>query len=641
MKGLSLSYGARSLFDNQSFTIGPTDRIGLVGANGTGKSTLLKVLMGLIKPDGGELIFRRKARLGYLPQDLVGSYEGSVLDNVMRAVPGRDALSDRLHSTEAALAEAKEEAEQLELAQSLADLHEELDHFDEHYGAHRAETILVGLGFRPEQLSDPLSTFSGGWRMRAALAGLLLQDPDLLLLDEPTNHLDLPTLTWLDAFLRRSNKARVLICHDRAFLDRQVNRIVSLEIEGIKTWPGNYEAYQKARAVEAEVLMNAAVKQEHQKEHLKKFIERFRYKASKARQVQSRIKTLEKLKEVQTLEERDVVSFRFPEVPSSGREVATFKGVSFAYGPNRVYDRLDATLLRGQRVAVVGLNGAGKTTLLKLLSGELKAEAGEIKLGHGVVPGYYAQHHADTLDAKSTILDEIWSLAPDKAQSWVRSVLGSFLFSGDDVEKRIGVLSGGEKARVALARLLVKPANLLVMDEPTNHLDLDSSEALIDALEGYGGTLIFVTHNRSFLDRIATHVWDVRDRTVVPFPGNLAEYLEHLELENARKEKGGAPASPGAAPEKSKDKKRLEAEARQAKSAKTGPLKKEIATLELRIAELEKAQREREAQLVDPDFAKDFARAKPVMDAHRDAAEELEAALTRWEAAQKELEALA
>jgi ATP-binding cassette subfamily F protein 3 len=639
VKALSLSYGARALFDNASFTIGSQDRIGLVGANGTGKSTLLKLLTGLIKPDGGELVFRRKARLGHLPQDLPATQEGTVLDAVMRAVPGRDGMAERLHATEAALAEAREEAEQLELAQSLADLHEELDHFDEHYGAHRAEAILAGLGFKPDALYQPLATFSGGWRMRAALAGLLLQDPDLLLLDEPTNHLDLPTLTWLDGFLRRSTKARVLICHDRAFLDRQVNRIVSLEIEGIKSWPGNYEAYQKARAVEAEQLMNAAVKQEQQREHLKRFIERFRYKASKARQVQSRIKVLEKMSTVQTLEERDVVSFRFPEVASSGREVATFKAVSKAYGPTQVYDRLDATLLRGQRVAVVGLNGAGKTTLLKILAHELEPDSGEVKLGHGVVPGYYAQHHADTLDPRSTILEEIWALAPDKPQSWVRSVLGSFLFSGDDVEKRIGVLSGGEKARVALARLLVKPANLLLMDEPTNHLDLDSSEALIDALEGYGGTLLFVTHNRSFLDRLATHVWDVRDRTVVPFPGNLSEYLEHLELE-VLKSTGGDSAAPKGE-ERKRDRKRIEAEARQAKSAKTGPLKKEIAALELRIAELERQQREREGQLVDPDFAKDFARARPVMDAHRDAAEELEGALQRWEAAQKELEALA
>jgi ATP-binding cassette subfamily F protein 3 len=639
VKDLSLSYGERVLFDRSSFTLGPNDRVGLVGANGTGKSTLLKILIGELKPDGGEIIFRRNSRVGYLPQDLVVKAEGSVLDTVMRSVPGRGGLSDRLHATEGALSEAREEAEQLELAQSLADLHEELDHFDDHYGAHRAGAILAGLGFTA--IDRPLAEFSGGWRMRAALAGLLLQDPDLLLLDEPTNHLDLPTLAWLDGFLKRSKKARVLICHDRSFLNRQIDRVLSLEIEGIKTWPGDYEAYQAARAVEAEVLMKQAARQEAQRAQLKKFIDRFRAKATKARQVQSRIKMLDKMSTVQTLEERDTVSFRFPQIPASGREVATFKDVTFSYD-RPIYEHLDATLLRGQRVAVVGLNGAGKTTLLKLLASELKPQGGEVVVGHGVIMGYYAQHHADTLDARSTILDEIWKLAPDKAQSWVRGVLGSFLFSGDDVEKKIGVLSGGEKARVALARLLVKPANLLVMDEPTNHLDLDSSEALIDALEDYSGTLIFVTHNRSFLDRLATQVWDVRDRRVIPYPGNLAEYLEHLEREAAQKRGQAAfSADSGAVAQKSSLspllRKRMEAEARQAKSAKTGPLKKEISTLEGRIAELEAAQKEREGQLVDPAFASDFAKARPVMDAHREAAEELEEAYARWETAQREL----
>jgi ATP-binding cassette subfamily F protein 3 len=609
-----------------------------VGANGTGKSTLLKILIGDLKPDGGEIVLRRKARMGYLPQDLVTKAEGTVLENVMQSVPGREGLSERLLTTEAALSEAKAEGDQLELAQALADLHEELDHFDEHYGAHHARAILAGLGFPADLHDRPLAEFSGGWRMRAALAGLLLQDPDLLLLDEPTNHLDLPTLAWLDAFLRRSKKARVLICHDRAFLNRQIDRVLSLEIEGVKTWPGDYEAYQSARAIEAEVLMKQAARQEAQRAQLKKFIDRFRAKATKARQVQSRIKMLEKQTVVQTLEERDTVSFRFPTVASSGREVATFKDVTFSYD-RPIYEHLDATLLRGQRVAVVGLNGAGKTTLLKLLASELKPQAGEVIVGHGVILGYYAQHHADTLDARSSILDEIWKLAPDKAQSWVRGVLGSFLFSGDDVEKKIGVLSGGERARVALARLLVKPANLLVMDEPTNHLDLDSSEALIDALEDYSGTLIFVTHNRSFLDRLATHVWDVRDRRVIPYPGNLAEYLEHLEKEAAGEKV--APDAAGVAGKPAKDRKRIEAEARQAKSAKTGPLKKEIAGLEAKIAEIETAQKEREAQLVDPSFAADFAKARPVMDAHRDAAEELEAAYARWEAAQRELSELA
>ena len=641
---LSLSYGSKTLFDGASFAIGPNDRVGLIGANGTGKSTLLKILTGTLKPDSGELVFRRRMRLGYLPQDLSALPSGTLLESVLSAVPGRDALEVSLTTTEAALAEAKDEAEQLELAQTLADLHEEADHFDAHYGPHRAGTILAGLGFKSDEFGKDAETFSGGWRMRAALAGLLLQDPDLLLLDEPTNHLDLPTLTWFDAFLRRSRKALVLISHDREFLDRQINRVLSLEPEGVRTYTGDYESYQKQRAVEVEQLLARAGKAAERRAELEVFINRFRAKASKAAQVQSRIKQLDKMEVIQVREERATLGFRFPEVPSSGREVATFTDITKSYGDHVVYQHLSASLQRGQKVAVVGLNGAGKTTLLKLLAGEIEPTHGTITFGHNVSLGYYAQHHAETLDKSKTILEEIWSLAPDKAQSYVRGVLGSFLFSGDDVDKRIGVLSGGEKARVALARLLLKPANLLVMDEPTNHLDLDSSEALIDALEGYGGTLIFVSHNRSFLNRLATHVWDVRDRQVVPYPGNLEEYLQHLELERSQKdeaEEQGAVGGGGRPAVKSeKERKRLEAEARQKKSGLSAPLKKEIATLEQRIAAIEAAQQQREAQLVDPAFAADFAKSRPVIDAHREAATELEGAYHRWESAQRELENL-
>ncbi len=656
VQNLSLAYGKKALFTETSFSIGPTDRIGLVGANGTGKSTLLKILVGQVTPDSGTLTWRRRARWGYLPQDLSALPPGSLVDSVLSTVPGRDTLDERLKATEAALGEAKDEAEQLELAGTLAELHEEADHFDEHYGRHRAEAILAGLGFKQAELARPTDTFSGGWRMRAALAGLLLQDPDLLLLDEPTNHLDLPTLAWFDAFLKRSRKALVLISHDRGFLNRQINRVLSLEVEGLKSWAGNYDEYRRLRALEFEQLIAQSERQSARRAEMEAFINRFRAKASKARQVQSRIKLLEKQEVVKVNEERKTVGFRFPEVARSGREVATFENVRKAFpnggteatsrgghaqreaasqqGENVIYDGLNATLLRGDRVAVVGANGAGKTTLLKALAGELPIDGGSISLGHGVVLGYYAQHHGETLDRTNTIIEEMMALVPDKPQSTVRATLGAFLFTGDDVDKKIGVLSGGERARVALAKLLLKPANLLVMDEPTNHLDLDSSEALIEALEGYGGTLIFVSHNHSFLNALATQVWDVRDRTVVPYPGNLEEYLQHLDLQAA-----GEPAAiagqAGAKGPSEKDRKRMEAEARQAKSAKTGPLKKEVAAIEARIAELEKAQKEREGQLVDPAFAADFAKARPVMDAHRVAAEELEERYARWEEVQK------
>ena len=642
VQGLSLSYGSKTLFDASSFTIGPTDRIGLVGANGTGKSTLLKVLMGQVTPDNGTLTFRRKSRVGYLPQDLQALPEGSLVDAVMSTVPGREGLDERLIAAEQQLNATSNVDEQMELAAELAELHEERDHFDEHFGKHRAEQILLGLGFKVADFSRVTTEFSGGWRMRAALAGLLLQDPDLLLLDEPTNHLDLPTLAWFDAFLKRSRKAMVLISHDRGFLNRQINKVTSLETEGVRTWSGNYEDYRRQRAEEYERLLVQADKVANRRKELETFINRFKAKASKASQAQSKMKQLAKLETVQLHEDRATVSFTFPVVAQSGREVVKFTGIRKAFGEKVIYDGLDAQVLRGQRIAIVGLNGAGKTTLLKILAGELEADAGDVQLGHNVVLGYYAQHHADTLDKHHTIIEEMLELVPDKPQSFVRSVLGSFLFSGDDVDKKIGVLSGGERARVALAKLLLKPANLLVMDEPTNHLDLDSSEALIEALEEYTGTLMFVSHNRSFLDALATHVWDVRDQKVVPYPGNLADYLLHLDGEASARARGEAVEVKAEAKGQptEKDRKRVEAEARQVRSQRMGPLKKEITRLEARIAELEAAQKERERQLVDPAFMADYEKSRPVLDAHQKAGAELEAAMARWEAASSELASL-
>lgn len=639
---LSLSYGKKALFDDAAFTIGPTDRIGLVGANGTGKSTFLKILVGQVAADDGSITFRRNARVGYLAQELQTLPDGPLVDAVLSSVPGRDSLDERLRVTEQLLADATAEEEQLELAATLAELHEERDHFDEHYGRHRAERILLGLGFQLGELDKATSQFSGGWRMRAALAGLLLQDPDLLLLDEPTNHLDLPTLAWFDGFLKRSRKALVLISHDREFLNRQINRVVSLEVEGLRTWTGNYEDYRRLRAEEAERLLATAEKIETRRAQLQAFVDRFRAKASKASQAQSKMKQLEKLETVEVHRERATVGFSFPATTPPGRDVVKVSGLRKAFGPHVVYENLDALLLRGQRVALTGLNGAGKTTLLKLITGELEPDGGTITLGHNVQLGYYAQHHADTLDRSRTILEEIMSLVPDKPQAWVRSVLGSFLFSGDDVDKKIGVLSGGERARVALARLLVKPANLLIMDEPTNHLDLDSSEALIEALQAYDGTLLFVSHNRSFLDALATHIWDVRDRRLTPFMGSMAEYLTKLDAEaKAREEAGEGPArSDGGAKSNEKERKRLEAEARQERSRRLTPLKRELEKLEARIAQLEAEQKTREAQLADPEFAKDYGASGPVFAAHREAARELEEALARWEAVGSEISAL-
>ncbi|TSC24689.1 ABC-F family ATP-binding cassette domain-containing protein [Corallococcus sp. Z5C101001] len=642
---ISLAYGKKVLFDEDNFTLGPRDRVGLVGANGTGKSSLMKIIAGASLPDGGTVQYSRRARAGYLPQEIAGLPEGTVVEAVMSTVPGRDALESRLKDTEAALAQATDEEEQLELAQTLADLHAELDDFENRYGKHHAERILKGLGFKDADLSKPAQALSGGWRMRAALAGLLLQDPDLLLLDEPTNHLDVPTLAWFDGFLRRSNKAMVLISHDRDFLNRQINRVVSLEMEGVREYAGNYEDYKRQRAEEMVLLQARAEKVEQRRAELQGFIDRFGAKATKAKQAQSRAKMLAKLEKVQVLEERQTMKFRFPEVERSGRDVVLMEGITKRYGALTVYNGLDARLERGQRIAVVGANGAGKTTLLKMVAGELAPDSGKVTLGHNVVVGYYAQHHADKLDRHNTIIEEVRPLAADKPESYVRGVLGAFLFSGDDVEKPIGVLSGGERARVALAKLLLVPSNFLLMDEPTNHLDLDSSEMLIEALKLYGGTLLFVSHNRSFINGLCTHVWEVADGKLTSHPGNLDEYLYHQEQARLAAEgaesgvSNGKGAAAGSGPVSEKERKRLEAEARQRRSVVEGPIKKEIAKLEERIAKVEAEQKDREGQLADPVLYNDFARAKPLMDAHRAGKEELEDLYARWELAQEKLAA--
>jgi len=670
-RDLSLAFGEDALFEGAAFSIGPQDRIGLVGPNGTGKSSLLRILAGERSADTGALVFRRGARVGHLSQDVASLPDGPVLEAVLASVPGRESLQARLATTEAALAQAPGAAEQLELAAALAELHDELAHFEERFGRHRAERILAGLGFPDSQLGRSTRALSGGWRMRAALAGLLLADPDLLLLDEPTNHLDVPTLAWFDAFLRGSRKALVLVSHDRVFLNRQIGRVLSLEPEGVRSWSGDYDEYRRQREEEEERLTAEAQRQEARRGQLEAFIERFGAKNTKAAQARSKRKMLERMETVQVREERDTVLFRFPEAPRSGREVLRLDGISKAYGPTRVYRGLDARVLRGERIAVIGPNGAGKSTLLKLASGELAPDAGSVRLGHGVAAGYYAQHHFDrdehappdgaartfgTLDPRQTVLRTLWDVVPDRGEAWVRSVAGSFLFSGDAVEKPVGVLSGGERSRVALAKLLLRPTNLLLLDEPTNHLDIESSEALIDALAGYGGTLLFVSHNRSFVNRLATHVWEVKDGGVVPYPGNLDEWLDRQDrlAAEATREGASAPGGGNGAPEgpgdgatweaprgSDRERRRAQAEARNARYRLEKPLRDRLASVEARIATAEAAEREATEALADPAVYQDFAKARPHVETQARTRAELAPLYAEWEALSLELERLA
>jgi len=636
-RALAVRYGPKVLLDGASFALGHHDRAGLIGPNGSGKSTLLKILAGQIEPDWGTVQLVHRSRAGYLPQELSELPPGSVIDGVLASVPGRSWLQGRLAAVEAGLAQAATEEEQVELGGELAELHEQLAHHEELYGRYQAEEILGGLGFARSELSRPASELSGGWKMRAALAALLLQDPELLLLDEPTNHLDVPTLEWFDSFLRRSRKALLLVSHDREFLDRQIDRVLSLESEGLRAYAGNYERYLELRAAEEERLAAQAEKQSRRRAQMQAFIERFRAKATKARQVQSRVKLLEKEEIVQVREERATVRFRFPEAPRSGREVARLERVSKSYGATPVYRDLSAQVLRGDRIAVIGLNGAGKTTLLKLLAREIEPDAGVVALGHNVVTGYFAQHHTERLDPARTILEEVHGLVPTQAQSWVRGVLGSFLFSGDEVEKRIGVLSGGERARVALARLLVVPSNFLLMDEPTNHLDLDSSEALIDALTRYEGTLLFVSHNRSFVNGLATRIWEVRDGVIDSQPGDLDDWSRRRTAQTASEvQDGSSRASAGGQGVQAR---RERAFQREQRDKVLGPIKRAVAELEQRIAQLEQEKKAAEAQLADPALFSDPARSTPLITAYRDAARKLEELYARWEHKSEELAA--
>ncbi|MCA1828751.1 MAG: ABC-F family ATP-binding cassette domain-containing protein [Myxococcales bacterium] len=635
-RALCLRYGPKIILDDASFALDHHDRVGLIGPNGSGKSTLMKIVAGKIEPDSGSVQLVRRARAAYLPQELSELPPGSLIDGVLASVPGRTWLESRLASVDAALAQASSEEEQIELGGELAELHEELAHHEELYGRHRAEEILGGLGFSPSALTRPAAELSGGWKMRAALAALLLQDPELLLLDEPTNHLDVPTLEWFDAFLRRSRKALLLVSHDREFLDRQIDRVLSFEVEGLRTYAGNYEKYLELRAAEEENLQALAEKQQRRRAQMQAFIERFRAKATKARQVQSRIKLLEKEEVVQVREERATVRFRFPEAPRSGREVGRLEGISKSYGDKTVYRGLSAQILRGDRIAVIGLNGAGKTTLLKLLAQEIEPDEGRVTLGHNVVVGYFAQHHTERLNPGRTILQEVHSLVPTEPQSWVRGVLGSFLFSGDEVDKRIGVLSGGERARVALARLLVVPSNFLLMDEPTNHLDLDSSEALIDALTRYQGTLLFVSHNRSFVNGLATQVWEVKDGTIDAQPGDLDDWsarhaTDVLPVAGSRKPVAGSQGVVA---------RRERALEREQREKVLGPTRRAIADLEQRIAELEKTKKDAEMQLAEAALFADPARSTPIVRTYQEAGKKLDELYARWEHKQEELAAL-
>ena len=649
---VTLHLGAKRLFEGLSLRVADDDRLGLIGPNGSGKTSLLRLVAGELEPDAGEVRLRRETRLGYLPQELEVAGGVSLLGFIRRRIPGRDEILRQIRPIEEELKRTTAGPETdgndellSDLSAELGHLHERLACYERDYADHVALRILAGLGFRAGDAHRDLGEFSGGWRMRAVLASLLFLQPDLLLLDEPTNHLDMPSVAWLGAFLKRYQRPLILICHDREFLNEQVNRIVSFEPEGVRQYAGDYERYVVLREQEVEVLANRAKNLARERESAERFIERFRYQATKARAVQSRVKALARMDEVETLTEHTSVHFVFRATPRTSRLVLQAEKMGKGFGGPPLFTNLSLSVLRGERIGVLGVNGAGKTTLLKLLAGVAEPDCGNITLGQHVTRGYFAQDHRETLDPDATVFGQVSRHAGGQSPSAIRSLLGGLGFSGDDVDKQIGVLSGGERARIALARLLVSPASLMIMDEPTNHLDLRSAEHLAESLLTFDGTLIFASHNRSFVRRLATRIWNVAGGLVEVYPGTLDEYLESSLRQLELPGEAGSDAARVAPPEddkrgreSDKERRRREAEERARRRQVLRPIEERLGAVEEEITAIEAAQRQRTEELAQPAVYADPARSAEINRAFRQAVGRLAELNAQWEQVGGELD---
>jgi ATP-binding cassette subfamily F protein 3 len=547
LQNVTFEFGARVIVKDATWHLNPGERIGLIGYNGTGKSTLLKVLVGEYSPSKGTVEKSRDTSIGYLHQDLLSfDTNSSITDVAMEAYDKVVALQKEQHELEKIL-ETKEDQKLLERYMDVLHEIEVLDGFDIRY---KVEEVLHGLGFSDEQLDKPYKQFSGGWRMRVLLAKMILQKPDVLLLDEPTNHLDLPSIEWLEKYLVNYKGSVVIVSHDKFFLDRMVNKIVELYQQELHFYTGNYTYYEQEKAIRIEMQKRAYENQQDYIRQQERFIERFKAKASKAAQAQSVQKLLDKVERIEDTElERPNMRINFSVGKEPGRVLCTLNHVSKAFGENVILKNAKAEIDRGDKIALIGANGKGKSTLLRIIAGTETFE-GERVWGHNVVPSFYAQHQLESLNVSNTLLEEMNSSGAGKTELEYRSLLGAFLFSGDDVEKKIRILSGGEKARVALAKTIVSKANFLLLDEPTNHLDIHSVELLVESLNRYEGTIILVSHDRYFISKAANKIWEIVDGQVKEFKGTYKEWVEWKErmasrnISEPKKEEAVKPAVP-------------------------------------------------------------------------------------------------
>lgn len=654
---VSIQYGARNLFRDLSFTIRPKERWSLAGPNGAGKSTLMKIIAGIEQADTGGIIKAKQTTVGYLPQEGVQHKGTTVFEEVEKAFDDVRQLQIELKEVEDDLEQVDPQTEAYgDLLEVYGDLQLRLDHHDVSKMKPRIATVLSGLGFSKRDFDRQTGEFSGGWQMRIAMAKLLLQEPSVLLLDEPTNHLDIETVQWVEQWLRQYDGAIILISHDRSMLDNLTNRTLAFENGGVQQYSGNYSFYLQERVARREQAERAYKNQNREIEKAEKLINRFRAKASKAKMVQSRIKQLEKVERIELEQDAATVDFRFPQPERSGQTVLKLEKVCRHYGTNKVIDNFDFAIERGDKIAIVGVNGAGKSTFSRLIARIEEPTSGTITEGHKVGIAYFSQTHADELDPKKTVLETMEGSVNKAAAGNLRSILGAFLFRGDDVFKSVSVLSGGERGRLALARMLLQPANFLILDEPTNHLDLQSQEVLQRALADYTGAYAIVSHNRSFLDPIVTKVLEfIPNEAPKLYYGNVSDYLEKkradLDAAAAKIPLSASPPSGKPAGKANitteadsaanrKEQRRLEAKAREERAAKLKPLKTEFSALEAEIAKLEAEKEQLNTKLADPEFFKRGDESASAMKRFSEIESALESRYSKWGDLSEKIEAL-